>query len=153
MRFIQFQASAGVQLCTLLFGLSAVLAKGLTLPVVDIVAGRALWATVTLAMILFILRRSQWARLSWRDGFHLSVNGMLLAGHWICFFIGVDQGGVAVGTLGFACFPVFVTLLGRLLFGTAISGRSVMAMILVIIGLFIISPQVLALGGAGNILT
>lgn len=149
MRLIQFQASAGVQVCTLLFGLSAVLAKGLALPVVGIVAGRALWATVTLAIILLILRRSQWPRLSWRDSLHLSINGVLLAGHWICFFIGVEQGGVAVGTLGFACFPVFVTLFGRILFGTPISGRSVVAMLLISIGLFIISPQVLAFDADG----
>lgn len=144
MRTIGFQASVGVHLCTMLFGLSAVLAKGLSLPAVDIVAGRALWASITLSMVLFILRRAQWATLSWRDGLHLICNGMLLAVHWMCFFIGVEQGGVAVGTLGFACFPVFVALFGRVLFGTPVTGRNVIAMLLVALGLAVISPGVLS---------
>jgi len=149
MRTNEFQASVGVHLCTMLFGLSAVLAKGLSLPAVDIVAGRAVWAALTLLVVLFILRRSQWAKLSWRDGWHLSCNGMLLAVHWMCFFIGVQQGGVAVGTLGFACFPVFVTLFGRVLFGTAVTGRNVLAMLLVAVGLVVISPGALSSAADG----
>ncbi|EKT62932.1 DMT family transporter [Providencia burhodogranariea] len=140
---IQFRSSAGVQICTMLFGLSAVLAKDLSFPVTGIVTGRALWASITLFIIVLILRSSQWNQLAWRDWFHLSVNGVLLAGHWVCFFIGVEKGGVAIGTLGFACFPVFVTLLGKLLFGAPISSRSVIAMLLVVIGLFVISPTAL----------
>lgn len=147
----KFQALAGVQLCTMLFGLSAVLAKGLPLPVSAIVAGRAAWAVVTLSAVLLLARR-QWRRLSWRELSQLSINGLLLAGHWICFFTGVEQGGVAVGTLGFACFPLFVALIGRVIFATPITRRDVAAMVMVAVGLVVISPEALSAQGGGTAL-
>ncbi|AUU06109.1 EamA/RhaT family transporter [Raoultella planticola] len=147
----KFQALAGVQLCTMLFCLSAVLAKGLPLPVSAIVAGRAAWAVVTLSAVLLLARR-QWRRLSWRELSQLSINGLLLAGHWICFFTGVEQGGVAVGTLGFACFPLFVALIGRVIFATPITRRDVAAMVMVAVGLVVISPEALSAQGGGTAL-
>jgi len=141
MHFRQLDASAGVQLCTMLFGLSAVLAKGLDIPASTIVAGRAAWAALTLSIVLLVLKRRLWVALTWRDLFHLSVNGVLLAGHWICFFTGVELGGVAVGTLGFACFPIFVSLIGWIFFQTPVSSRDIISMTLVVVGLLIISPS------------
>jgi len=138
----KFQATAGVHICTMLFGLSAVLAQGLQTPASAIVAGRAVWAVLTLSLVLLCLSGRHWRSLSGRSLFHYGLNGVLLAGHWLCFFTGVEQGGVAVGTLGFACFPVFVSLLGRVLFATPISGRNLIAMLLVATGLYIISPSV-----------
>ena len=140
MNFQKFQATAGVHLCTMLFGLSAVLADGLQASASAIVAGRAVWAVLTLSLVLLCLRGKHRQSLSARSLLHYGLNGVLLAGHWLCFFTGVEQGGVAVGTLGFACFPVFVSILGRLFFATPISGRNIGAMLLVAAGLYIISP-------------
>ncbi len=116
-------------------------------PVSAIVAGRAAWAVVTLSAVLLLARR-QWRRLSGELS-QLSINGLLLAGHWICFFTGVEQGGVAVGTLGFACFPLFVALIGRVIFATPITRRDVAAMVMVAVGLVVISPEALSAQG-GN---
>jgi drug/metabolite transporter (DMT)-like permease len=132
----------------MLFGLSAVLAIGLELSASAIVAGRAIWAALTLTLVLLVIKPSQLGGWSRRDIHHLLVNGVLLAGHWICFFIGVEQGGVAVGTLGFACFPIFVSLLGWIFFNSAISKRDVFSILFVFAGLVIISPS--SLGSEKN---
>lgn len=137
------KASASVHLCTLLFGLSAVLAKGLPVSASSIVAGRALFAALTLLLVLVFTRSSIFRHLTRQDGLHYMMNGALLALHWVCFFTGVEQGGVAVGTLGFACFPVFVSLFGWCVFRSPIRAHDILAMLLVAAGLTIISPDVL----------
>lgn len=141
------KASAGIHLCTMLFGLSAVLAKDLSASALSIVAGRALFAAMTLLCVLVWTRTGFCRGVTRRDLFHYMMNGALLALHWLCFFTGVEQGGVAVGTLGFACFPVFVSLLGWCLFRSHVGLRDVLAMCLVTAGLFIISPDVMGLEG------
>lgn len=146
------KASAGVHLCTMLFGLSAVLAKDLSASASSIVAGRALFAALTLLLVLMCTRSGVVGGMTRKDLFHYMMNGALLALHWVCFFTGVEQGGVAVGTLGFACFPVFVSVFGWCLFRSYVGFRDVLAMLLVTAGLFIISPDVMDGGGDRNAL-
>lgn len=146
------KASAGVHLCTILFGLSAVIAKELTVSPSSIVAGRAVFAALTLLMVLAWTRSGIISGLTRRDLFHYMLNGVLLALHWICFFTGLEKGGVAVGTLGFACFPVFVSILGWCVFRSHVSRRDVLAILLVAVGLIIISPDVMDKGSGANAL-
>ncbi len=54
---------------------------------------------------------------------------------------------MAVGTLGFACFPLFVALIGRVIFATPITRRDVAAMVMVAVGLVVISPEALSAQG------
>ncbi|PRD13650.1 DMT family transporter [Pantoea coffeiphila] len=135
-------AAVGVQVCTMLFGLSAVIAKDLSLPASTIVAGRALWAAISLGLLVILFRRNDWNRLSLRETGHLLINGALLAGHWLCFFYGIVEGGVAVGTLGFASFPVFVSLLEKTFFNKPITPLKVWCTALIAAGLLIISPDI-----------
>jgi len=146
------KASAGIHICTMLFGLSAVLAKELPVSASTIVAGRAVFAAVTLLMVLASTRSGIISGLTRQDLFHYMMNGVLLALHWVCFFTGVEKGGVAVGTLGFACFPVFVSLFGWCIFRAHVGMRDVIAMLLVSAGLIIISPEVMDGGSDGNAL-
>lgn len=145
MRIKNLSASASVHLSTVLFGLSAVLVKGMHLPAVAIVAGRALWAVLLLSVVIVLLRQSLWRSITVPDLVKLLVNGALLAGHWACFFIGVQEGGVAVGTLGFACFPVFVSFFDWLVFKARITVADVVCMVLIVLGLVVISLDMLHL--------
>ncbi|ARU95862.1 DMT family transporter [Tatumella citrea] len=93
--------------CTLLFGLSAIFGAHITADAASIVSGRGLTGMLTLALLLMLLRNKRYS-LTVRDRTKLFINGMLLGCHWICFFLGVREGGVAMGTIGFASFPAFV---------------------------------------------
>ena len=50
-------------------------------------------------------------KLEMRDWRRLLVSGVLLAAHWVTFFIAVKVAGVAVATLGFTAFPAFTVIL------------------------------------------
>lgn len=93
--------------CTLLFGLSAIFGAHITADAASIVSGRGLTGMLTLVLLLLLLRNKRHP-LTGTDRTKLFINGMLLGCHWICFFLGVREGGVAMGTIGFASFPAFV---------------------------------------------
>lgn len=106
----------------MLFGASALFGEHIAASSTMIVFGRGLFSWIALTVIALAglagLRAA--ARLSggapWRGlpasaALRLFVAGGLLAVHWLAFFLAIKAGGVAVGTLGFACFPAFVILL------------------------------------------
>ena len=128
-----------VHLSTALFALSAVFAKNMEVSVTNIVSMRALLAALALGLVLAFFKKNQWRRLSVKEWGHLITLGGLLALHWLCFFIGVIEAGIAVGTLGFACFPVFVALINKTLYGTIISKYEWLCISVIIVGLSILS--------------
>jgi drug/metabolite transporter (DMT)-like permease len=77
----------------------------------------------------------------------LVVNGALLAVHWTAFFAAVEAGGVAVGSLGYASFPLFVVLLERALAGRALDRTSLATVALVFAGLATMALPGLAVQG------
>ncbi len=139
MKFAQSKSSLLVHLSTALFALSAVFAKNTQTSVINIVSIRALLAALALGFVLVVFKRSKWQRLNYKEFGHLVILGGLLTLHWLCFFIGVQEAGVAVGTLGFACFPLFVVVLNRILYKKIISKNEWICIIVIILGLFTIS--------------
>lgn len=71
----------------------------------------------------------------------LCLCGVLLALHWVMFFISVKVGGIAVATLGFASFPAFITLIERLGFKASIAGQEWLVLLIVTAGLVLITPS------------
>ncbi|CCG88672.1 DMT family transporter [Erwinia piriflorinigrans] len=129
---------AFVHACTLLFGLSALIGNRADSGIMTLIFGRGVFAFLALAAIMLVfVRCSTRARLS--DIGRLMLSGALLGLHWICFFNGVKQGGIAVGTLGFACFPAFVTLFEAIIVRQLPSATDGIIIILIISGLLVIS--------------
>jgi len=97
-----------VNLSAVIFGSAALFGK---LPISPcwIVAMRALFAAIALAILgstrstLRALPRAQLPSI-------LST-GVLLAIHWVTFFLSVQLGGIAIATLTFAAFPLFTVLI------------------------------------------
>ena len=129
-----------VQGCTLLFALSALVSERLSTDIMPIVFGRGLFAMLLLTLVIAARQGVPWKSMRSRDLSRLVMNGALLGIHWFCFFMGVREGGVAIGTLGFACFPAFVMLLEALFFREKLSLTDVMIIMLIVAGLAVLSP-------------
>ena len=89
-----------------LFGFAALFGKWLPLSPTEIVLGRTLIGAACLALVAMVRER----RLRSPD-VGLAINGVLLAIHWVSFFVAVQVASVAIGLLGYASFPAFVMLL------------------------------------------
>jgi drug/metabolite transporter (DMT)-like permease len=88
-----------------------------------------------------------------RDWRRLLVSGVLLAAHWVTFFIAVKVAGVAVATLGFTAFPAFTVMLEGLIFRERIRANEILLVVLVSIGLVLVTPDFnLASAATGGLL-
>ena len=101
-------ARAALHVAVALFGFAALFGKWIALPAAAIVLGRTLVGAATLLVALGLSGRSPG-----RADRSTTINGAVLAVHWVAFFAAVQVASVAVGLLGYASFPLFVLLLER----------------------------------------
>lgn len=96
-----------INVAAVIFGTAALYGK-LDVSPFWIVAMRAGFGALTLALVggLRIDLRT-FSASTWRS---LAVSGLLLAVHWLSFFVSVQHAGVAVATLTFATFPLFTVI-------------------------------------------
>ena len=132
------RALAGVNAAVLLFGLAGLFAKWIALNALAIAFGRVLFSSLALGLFRLAGRRS--FRVSGGELGRLIAAGAVLALHWWAFLTSVQLSTVAVGTLTFAAFPLFVTLLEPLVFRQKPSKRSVLAALVILLGVIVTVP-------------
>ncbi|MDF0732282.1 DMT family transporter [Pseudomonas entomophila] len=134
-------ALGALHIGALFFGLTGVFGKlaASATPSV-IVFGRAIFAVLALGLFATLARQG-WQALKPQDLRRLLLGGVLLAGHWVSFFVAVKVAGVAIATLGFASFPAFTVILEGLLFRERIRRNEALLVLLVSIGLVLVTPS------------
>lgn len=128
-------------LAAVLFGLTGILGHLIDASAAVITFGRAAFAVLALGAVAQVQRRGVFHQLTWRKLGVMVFSGMLLAAHWVTFFIAIKVGGVAVATLGFASFPAFIALLDLLVFRERIGARESLLLLLVSVGLVLVVPS------------
>ncbi|WP_017903310.1 DMT family transporter [Pseudomonas asplenii] len=134
-------ALGALHIGALMFGLTGVFGKLAVAAPAIIVFGRASFAVLALVVFASLSRNNRWQRLQARDWRRLLGSGLLLAGHWVSFFLAVKVGGVAVATLGFASFPAFTVILEGVIFRERIRLNEMLLVLLVSIGLVLVTPE------------
>jgi len=140
---------ASIHLAAFLFGMTGVLGSLIQAAPATITFGRAVFAVIALAVVLWLRRettepaesslapspepiKSLWPRFL--------VSGLLLAVHWVSFFIAVKAAGVAIATLGFSSFAAFITLLEWRLAPQTVTRNDWIRLSFVCAGLALITP-------------
>lgn len=134
----QSRALALVHVAVGLFGLAGLFGKLVAADATVIVFGRTLFAAIALAPVAFWFGRNTSRRPPFGKLLGL---GVLLALHWITFFLAIQTSTVAIGLLTFASFPIFtllLELLTRQRSGRWTDGTLTLA---VVTGLILITPQ------------
>lgn len=124
---------------TLFFGLSGLFGRITTCSAQTLVAGRALFAILALALLLLVRKERPWTNARTMAWFVAS--GLCLTLHFVFFFQGIKVGGVAIGTLGFACFPAITALFEVFFFHERMTGREWQALLGVALGLWLLVPE------------
>ena len=124
----------------LLFGLAGLFGKWLPFSPVIIVLGRVFFASLSLAIVLYLSGQSLNIK-PLRNFFFLLLLGALLAVHWISFFHSIQISTVAIGLLSFACYPVFTAFLEPLFFKEKLIKLNIIYALLCLIGIFLIVPH------------
>ena len=134
-------ALGAAHVAALLFGLTGIFGALIHADARVITAGRACFAVAALAAFALWQKRPLLRQLNPRQSAVLGLTGLLLAGHWVSFFIGVKQGGVAVATLGFASFPAWIALFDMAVFRERMGAVDSMLLACVSLGLVLVTPS------------
>ena len=133
-------ALGALHIGALMFGLTGVFGKLAAASASIIVFGRAGFAVLALACFGALAKQTRWQKPSLRDARGLLISGLLLAGHWVSFFVSVKVAGVAIATLGFASFPAFTVVLEGLIFRERIRANEILLVLAVSAGLILVTP-------------
>ena len=133
------QALVFVNIAVLLFGLAGLFAKWINLPAICITFGRVLFSSMTLG--IFMLLRRQSFRIRRREAGWLVFAGLILALHWWSFLASIQVSTVAIGTITFSSFPLFVTFLEPFFFHEKLEKRNVVIAVIILAGVVITIPE------------
>ena len=135
----------------LVLAFSGIFGKLMQMSVPLAICGRSVIAAAVLALVLrWQGRRLRLSGLATMpadiavrrmDYVRVIVSGILLAAHWVTFFLAVRTGSVAVGMLGLFTFPVMLTFLEPLIYRERLRGWSVVHGVVVLGGLALVVPE------------
>lgn len=135
------RALLSIHFAAVLFGLTGIFGELIQTEATLITAGRAAFAVVALLAFMRWQGSSARAGIDRRSAAVLTVAGIMLAIHWVTFFIAVKVSGVAIATLGFATFPAFITLCEWLVLRERVSRAEWVILSLVTAGLVLVTPS------------
>lgn len=128
-----------IHMAVMLFGLSGLFGKLLTLSPTIIVLGRVFFSSIFLYLIIFYLKKD--LKLNEKKHYlYLIMMGVILALHWTTFFKSIQMSTVAVGLLTFSTFPVFVTFLEPFFFKEEIRLSDILIALVTLLGAMLVIP-------------
>lgn len=129
-----------VNIAVLLFGFAGLFAKWIELPSIGITFGRVFFSSISLG--LFLLITGQSFRLeSKKDAITMIAGGIIMAIHWWSIFESIKLSTVAIGTITFSTFPLFLTFLEPLVYRQKIRMRNVIMAVIIMIGVILTIPE------------
>lgn len=129
-----------LHLSVMLFGFSAVLGQFVDAPAAVIAGGRVVWSSAAL-LVFSLVQKSDLKLKSKKDYVVALAAGVVLAVHWTTFFQAIQSSSVAIGTITFSAFPLFLTFLEPLVFHEALRPRSVVTALFMLLGVGITVPS------------
>ena len=134
------KALLSVNAAVLLFGLAGLFSKVIELPAFGITFGRVAFSSASLAIFLLLTGKS-FRTESKKDTILLFLAGAVLAVHWWTFLESIKLSTVAIGTITFSAFPLFVTFLEPLVFHRKPSGKNILIAAVILIGVAVTIPE------------
>lgn len=119
-----------------LWGFSAILGKLVTIPAVELVFFRSIFAAAGMAMVIWIYKGN--FKIGSRDLVKLLLIGFIVAIHWMAFFGSARVANVSVSLVGFATNSLWAALLEPWFNRTKLKKYELVLGLIVIIGLYII---------------
>lgn len=135
------RALFSIHVAAVLFGLTGIFGELIQADAALITAGRAGFAVIALLAFMRWQGSAARADIDRRSAVVLGVAGLMLAIHWVTFFIAVKISGVAIATLGFATFPAFITLCEWGVLRERVSRAEWVILLLVSLGLVLVTPS------------
>ena len=124
----------------MMFGIAGVIGQYVEVPSVMVALGRVICSSIILLAIA-LLKKESLKLKSKKDYALIIFTGAVLALHWTSFFQSIQVSSVAIGTITFSTFPLFLTFLEPLIYREKLSVRSIVSAIILLIGVIITIPE------------
>ena len=129
-----------LNLAVMMFGIAGVIGQYVEVPSVMVALGRVICSSIIL--LVFALVKKESLKLESKKDYALIIfAGAVLALHWTSFFQSIQVSSVAIGTITFSTFPLFLTFLEPLIYREKLSVRSIVSAIILLIGVIITIPE------------
>ena len=129
-----------LHIAVMLFGLAGVAAQFVEVPAVLVALGRVVCSSLLL-LIIAAAKKDSLRLNSRKDYCMIILTGAVMAIHWTTFFQSVQVSTVAIGTITFSTFPLFLTFIEPIVFHEKLRSQSVLSAILLLIGVMITIPE------------
>ena len=129
-----------IHIAVLLFGITGLFGKFITLPAVLITFGRVFFSSSTF-LVFFKVKNIDYKLKSKKDYMFIGITGIMLALHWSSFFHSIKVSTVAIALLTFASYPIFVTFIEPIMFKEKLKKRDVCCAIIMFLGVILIVPS------------
>lgn len=129
-----------LHVAVMLFGLSGVIGQFVEVPSVMVALGRVICSSLLLFLIA-IVKKDTLKLNSKRDYGLIVLTGVVMAVHWTTFFQSIQVSSVAIGTITFSTFPLFLTFLEPLIFHEKLRRQSIFTAVILFIGVMITIPE------------
>lgn len=129
-----------LHIAVMLFGLAGVIGKFVTLPAILSTFGRVFFSSLFL-LILTLIKKEKIALRCKKDYMMMLVAGIIMAIHWFTFLQAIVMSSVAIGTITFATFPLFVTFLEPFIYHEQLKLKNVIIALIMFVGVLITVPE------------
>ncbi len=129
-----------LHIAVMLFSISGVVGQFVEVPSVLVAMGRVITSSLILFMIAKVKKDS--LKLDCKKDYLIIMGtGIVLAAHWTTFFQSIQVSSVAIGTITFSTFPLFLTFLEPIVFQEKLRMKNIISAIILLIGVAITIPE------------
>ncbi|MCL2322177.1 MAG: EamA family transporter [Oscillospiraceae bacterium] len=127
-----------IHLSVFLFGFSALFARFIGQSALVITFGRVLFSSIFLAILILVSKQNLRVEIK-KDALLFIVTGINLAVHWFSFIESIRVSNVAVGTVTFSTFPVFIAFFEPLMFKEKLQVKAVICALIMLFGVAVVA--------------
>lgn len=135
-----FKGLIAVHSAVLVFGLTALFSKIISLTALEITLLRSIFAALIIFLI-FSWQKNSLRLLNRKDYSIVIILGVLLALHWITYFHAMQVSTIAVGVIALYTFPVITVFLEPLFHGEQPHIKDIVSAIVVLFGIYLLVPE------------
>lgn len=129
-----------LHLAVMLFGLAGIIGKFVSLPAVIVTFGRVFFSSIFLLIIILVKKEKILLANKW-DYVLMIIAGVIMAIHWFTFLQTIQMSTVAIGTITFSTFPIFVTFLEPIIYKERLRVKNIVLALIMFLGILITIPE------------
>ena len=129
-----------VHTAVLIFGLTALFSKVITLSAIEITLLRSVFAIAAIAIYIKYLNESLKLKCR-RDYLIALLLGFFLATHWVTYFHAMQVSSIAIGIISLYTFPVITVFLEPLFHGERPHINDIISAIVILFGIYLLVPE------------